>query len=81
MGSQPHESLSDDRQVNEIAPISRFSDASEPSNVAVTETFTGSQYLACAAGCVGSINTDSTTSSDTHLLMTRVLYLSSPRFS
>ena len=38
----------------------------EPSDVAVTETFTASQNIVCPVVCVGSIDTNSTASSDTH---------------
>lgn len=66
MSSRPNECLSDDRQVHECAPISRSSDASGPSDVAVTETSTASHHLACPVECVGSIDTKSTASAEAH---------------
>jgi hypothetical protein len=66
MGSGPHGSLSNSGQGNDLAPITHPSGAPEPSDVAVTETFTASQHLAGPADCVGAIDTTSVAGADTH---------------
>jgi hypothetical protein len=66
MGNQPHESLSDYGQANELAPISPSSDATEPTDVAVVETIIASPHLACPVEFADLIDTSSIASSNAH---------------
>ena len=51
---------------NDFATITRSTGASEPSDVAVTETLIANQHLAGPAEWVGAIDTTSVASADAH---------------